>query len=294
VDKKVTYIPTLIVGPNWFKTGLGTPDNHRQDLRWANPFIYGTILDPLWIPQEKWPANLRKFRAGGMPPFAKSLDSVMAVNLKKVVAAGVNVVTGTDAGNPGTMHGSSYLQELEAMERAGMSTAQIIRSATVNAANAFSLNSGTVEKGKIADLLLLTKNPLEKLDHLNSIETIFRSGKMIQADTILREGPEMLVQRQLIAYNAGNIDAFLDTYSNDVILYSFPDSVLEKGKDNMRKMYSPMFNNPKFKPVQIVNRMVVGNKVIDHERVVYGNRTINAVAIYEVRDGKIVKVTFLE
>ena len=50
--------------------------------------------------------------------------------------------------------------------------------------------------------------------------------------------PEMLVQQQLNAYNARGIDAFLAPYADDVELYQFPDKLIGKGKDAMRKAYT--------------------------------------------------------
>jgi len=87
----------------------------------------------------------------------------------------VNVATGTDAGNISTMHASSYLQELEAMQKAGLTNAEILKASTINAAIGFGKEQqwGSIEKGKLADLVLLDKNPLESLQHLNSIEIIF-------------------------------------------------------------------------------------------------------------------------
>ncbi|MBT1702205.1 amidohydrolase family protein [Chryseosolibacter indicus] len=293
VTKKVSYIPTLIVSSNWYKSGLGKLDNHPHELRWSNPFIYSSTLEPLWIPEDKWPANFKGLRSSGMVRSSKTTDSIMAVNLKKVFSSGVNVVTGTDAGNPGTMHASSYFKELEAMKRAGLSNAEIIRAATLNASTLFNNNKGLVEKGKTADLLLLTKNPLEQLDNLNTIEIVVKSGRTIPADSIVKETPEMLVQRQVVAYNAGNIDAFLDTYSDEIELFNFPDSLMAKGKDAMRKIYEPLFKNPGFKPVQIVNRITLANKIMDHESLVYNGKKINAIAVYEVKDGKITRVTFI-
>lgn len=68
---------------------------------------------------------------------------------------------------------------------------------------------------------------------------------------------------------------------------------MAKGKDAMRKIYGPLFKNPEFKPAQIVNRIALGNKIMDHESVVYNGKKINAIAVYEVKDGKITRVTFI-
>ncbi len=108
--------------------------------------------------------------------------------------------------------------------------------------------------------------------------------------------PDAVVQIQLNAYNARDIDAFLSTYADDAELFSFPATSQTKGKDEMRKRYTLRFSDTIMHAV-IVKRIVMGNTVIDHERVLVtlpeGPGVMEAIAIYEVRDGKIAKVTFI-
>ncbi|HYC86184.1 MAG TPA: nuclear transport factor 2 family protein, partial [Chryseosolibacter sp.] len=199
---------------------------------------------------------------------------------------------GTDAGNVGTMHASSFTAELQAMKKSGLTDAQVLKAATLNGAVCFGQNSGEISKGKIADLVVLGRNPLENISNLTSAELVIKSGRPLSTDTLILETPEMLVQRQVNAYNARDIDAFLDTYSDHVELYDFPDSLIGRGKEQMRGMYSEMFRKVDDLHCQIVNRIRLNNTIIDHERVRFNNKFVQAVAIYEVKDGKIVKVTF--
>jgi hypothetical protein len=107
---------------------------------------------------------------------------------------------------------------------------------------------------------------------------------------------EAVVQAQLNAYNARDIDAFLATYSDDVEVYDFPASLRLKGKQAMRARYSERFADQTLHAT-IAKRIAMDNTVIDHEHVRLqfpdGPGTLNAVAIYDVRDGKIAKVTFI-
>jgi hypothetical protein len=134
--------------------------------------------------------------------------------------------------------------------------------------------------------------PLEDLSVLNEPEYVIKSGKVLKADTLVKETPEMLVQRQLNAYNARNLEAFLDTYSDDIEIYNFPHELASKGKDVMRKRYGDMFGNLKRLHCKIVDRIVLNDTVIDHEYVNKDDKIVQAIAIYEVKDGKIVRVTF--
>lgn len=291
-DKNVTYIPTLIVAGNYYKTFSGNLSHHSQDLKWANAFVYGTLTDVESMDTMSLPSHIRWFRKNGIPK--SPADSIMRINLQKLVKAGVNIATGTDAGNIGTFHASSYLQELEAMEKAGLSNAEILKSSTINATSCFGLADkvGSIDIGKYADLLLLTKNPLESVQNLNSIELIFKNGKLIEADTLIKESPEEIVQRQVNAYNARNLDAFLDTYSEEIEIYQDGKLVM-KGQEQMRKNYD-FFNKVPNLYCEIKNRIVISNKVIDLEKVRFGEQFIHGVAIYETENGKIKKVTFIE
>lgn len=290
-EKNVTYIPTLTVYNGYMKTFTGRINHHPNDLAWANPFVYGSLLDLEVIPEKELPPMLVRMRKGG-PRRSRGLDSLMAINLRKIADGGVNIVAGTDAGNIGTMHASSYYPELEAMQRAGLTHGQILRAATVNAAKAFKLNTGLVEAGKAADLIVLGGNPLETLSAVKDPTLVIRAGKVMAADTLVQETPEMIVQRQLNAYNARNMEAFLDTYTDDVELYNYPDTRTIQGKAAMKEAYS-FFDTVPYLHAEIKERITLGNKVIDHERVRFGDNVVEAVAIYEVKDGKIFKVTFV-
>ena len=105
--------------------------------------------------------------------------------------------------------------------------------------------------------------------------------------------PEIIVQQQLDAYNARDIDAFMATYAEDVKVYNFPNSLDYEGKEKMRKNYASFFENTLDLHCEIKNRIVIGNKVIDEEYITANGQNFSAVAIYEVENGTIAKVTFV-
>ena len=118
------------------------------------------------------------------PPIASYLEDVTEVNqrtlvnLAKIHEAGINIATGSDAGNIGTLHGASLHREFQAMAEAGMQPLEIIVAATRNGAETLSDDPdfGTVEPGKRADLLILSANPLDDIANAQSIETVIRGG----------------------------------------------------------------------------------------------------------------------
>lgn len=295
-EKNIAYIPTMIVGKNYYQSFAGKLSHHPQDLRFANAFAYGSLTDPESFSEKDMHPVLKYMRKVGIPPSANTADSIASINLKKLNDAGINISTGTDAGNIGTQHAASYLQELEAMEAAGLSNSSLLKASTINPAIAFgrAAETGSISKGKKADMILLDKNPLENIQHLQSISLVMKNGVQLQPDSLIKENPEAIVQRQLNAYNARNLEAFLDTYSEDVELYTFPAQLMSKGKEAMRKEYAGMFTAVPNLYCNIENRIVNGNTVIDKERVRFGNQYVFAVAIYEVTKGKISKVTFIQ
>jgi hypothetical protein len=110
------------------------------------------------------------------------------------------------------------------------------------------------------------------------------------------EKPEMIVQKQLDAYNAHDLETFLSAYSPRVVLKEHPDTVFLEGIDKVRNHYEKLFSTYGDLRVELMNRIVSGNFIIDHENV-HGrrkNKSFEAIAIYHVVDGLIETVWFLE
>jgi hypothetical protein len=106
---------------------------------------------------------------------------------------------------------------------------------------------------------------------------------------------EEIVQRQVDAYNRQDLNAFLDCYHDDAKLYRHPNVLNESGREEMRERYADRFaDNPDLRAT-IMSRMVLGRFVIDQERAtgLPGGRTLDAIAIYEVVEGKIANVWFI-
>ena len=109
-------------------------------------------------------------------------------------------------------------------------------------------------------------------------------------------GPEAVVQVQLAAYNARDLDAFLATYAEDAQLFEHPSKLLASGLAQLRERYAARFAEPNLHAV-VMQRIVMGNVVIDHERVTRtfpeGTGAQDAIAMYEVRGTVITRVWFI-
>lgn len=104
--------------------------------------------------------------------------------------------------------------------------------------------------------------------------------------------PEQIVDAQLAAYNRRDVEGFLSFYSDDAKLFDYPNQLTESGKDQLRVRYERSFNDKNVRAL-IVRRIVFDRFVIDHERITgRPDGTVEAIAVYEVRAGKIMAVTF--
>ena len=192
----------------------------------------------------------------------------------------------------------SFFKEVEMMQTAGLTNAQLLKYSTINAAKMLGRENefGSIENGKNADLVLLNANPLEDINAIKDIHLVIKKGRVHHPDSLVIESPENLVQQQLNAYNARDIDAFLAPYSDDIEIFNFPNESTNKGKEKIRPIYERMFKTYPNLHCELVNRTIVGNTVIDHERItgIPGMESFEAIAIYKVKDNKIHQVYFIE
>lgn len=95
--------------------------------------------------------------------------------------AGVPLLAGTDAGNPGSEPGDSLHRELELMVKAGLTPSEALATATRNAAEFLGRQKqwGTIERGRMADLVLLEGNPLEDIRNTRRIAAVVLGGRVL-------------------------------------------------------------------------------------------------------------------
>jgi len=108
--------------------------------------------------------------------------------------------------------------------------------------------------------------------------------------------PEPVVQANLDAYNAHNIEAFMSYFSEDIAMYNFNDGKqTANGIEEVRAIYEPYFKASPELHSKILKRTVFDNKVIDHEYITgaRGGDPFEIVLIYEVVKVKIVKMTVI-
>ena len=105
---------------------------------------------------------------------------IRAANLQRVHAAGIPIAVGSAAGEPGVAHGVSIHAELEAMQMAGLATPEVLNAATAGGALALgqSAECGSIDRGKRADLLLLSADPSVDIRNLRALSAVVRRGEL--------------------------------------------------------------------------------------------------------------------
>ncbi len=293
MKKKNTILtPTLTVMEGYAEVLGNKPVLCEMDKKYGDPQIVKTWRELSSVsPEPPEEGAKRQAKNDARMP-------VMNENLMKLVEAKITIAAGTDAGNIGTLHGSALHHELEMMVKAGMSTKAVLIAATRDAAKVFAVEPefGTLEKGKLADLLVLNADPLADISNLGSISKIVKGGIVLTPNQILPPNPEWVVQKQVDAYNARDLDLFLSFYSEDAVLVRHPSGeVVASGIEKMRDIYAGLFKRAPELNCRVLSRTTTGNMVIDHELVtgIEGRPYLHAVAIYEVKGGLITNVWFL-
>ncbi|MEP6993032.1 MAG: amidohydrolase family protein [Acidobacteriota bacterium] len=117
--------------------------------------------------------------------------AVMNSNLKRVADAGIPIAMGTDAGNPLTLHGPSIYAEMEAMQAAGMTPMQVLVASTHGGSLAMGVEkiTGTIEKGKSADLIVVGADPTEDIANLRKLRFVMRAGVLRSVEELRARPP---------------------------------------------------------------------------------------------------------
>jgi imidazolonepropionase-like amidohydrolase len=189
VEKKIGYQPTIQVmqglrayfDPDYLKIEVIPNVIPKEMLGWFNS------------PEGKW---FKKELDDDDTPDAAMLEGYDRGGLRRVrqvvaylASKDANFLFGTDTPSSptyGNLPGLNGYLEMQQLQKAGLSLAQIFRAATISNARKFKVDSqlGTIEPGKIANLVLLTKSPLESLDAYDSIVSVWIHGKPVSRNSL--------------------------------------------------------------------------------------------------------------
>lgn len=167
------YTPTLVVNEGYAQLRARKFDAARYDLRCVDPATRAKAFLTDSLPGR--PDEQAVQRAAEAAARRTQLEYA---NVRAAQQAGIPVAMGTDAGNPLTLHGPSVYLEMEALRAAGLTPMQVIIASTYNSALAMgrSADFGTLERGKLADLVILDADPLSDIRNVRRVSAVVRAG----------------------------------------------------------------------------------------------------------------------
>lgn len=180
-QKNVLYIPTLSLDQYQFAYA-GNPD-------WIGDAFFTASLEPGVLEMITDKTYGERIRSSPDYPRNMAAFKTAMINLKKIHDAGITVALGTDSGAfPIRTQGFTEHLEMELMVKAGLTPLQAITVSTRNAAHALrtAQETGTLEKGKKADLIILGANPLTDIRNTRKIESVWREGEEVSKGPLAR------------------------------------------------------------------------------------------------------------
>jgi imidazolonepropionase-like amidohydrolase len=194
-ERRVPYITTLVVLEGYAEALGHDVRLSPAEREIVDPAVVATVVDPPPLPE----------RAAAAAQRMRDRLPVALENARRASEAGVLVVAGSDAGNIGTFHGPAVLREVELLVQAGLSPARALRAATLDAARALGRERdlGSVEAGKLADLVVLDASPLDDVRNLARVHAVVKGGVVWPADEILPPSAAEGAQRKANAVRLG-------------------------------------------------------------------------------------------
>jgi imidazolonepropionase-like amidohydrolase len=171
-------IPTLTVIDGYVRMYRAVVDRKPPTVDDPNGCVDRATLAKIAETATVDPSLVSRDRMAAREQRAERFTRVTRGNLKTLVNAGIPIATGTDAGNPLTLHGPAIYAEMEAMQSSGMTPMQVIVASTATASRAMGLDKqlGTIEKGKDADLVVTGGDPSLDVANFRKIRYVVRSG----------------------------------------------------------------------------------------------------------------------
>jgi len=179
-QSQTAYTPTLIVGYGGIwgeKYWYDTTEVWKHPL--LSKFVPSFILEP---------ASVRRSKA----PLEDYNHIRNAEVASKLQAAGVKVLLGAH----GQREGLGAHWEMWMFAQGGMTALNVIRAATIDGASYIGMDKdlGSLEKGKLADLIILNENPLENIRNTDKIHQVMLNGRLYEASTMNQVYPEQMTR----------------------------------------------------------------------------------------------------
>jgi len=123
---------------------------------------------------------------------------------------------------------------------------------------------------------------------------LISSMSFIQDNSLSDSRNEIALKDQLEVYNFRNISGYASYFIDNVEIVDYSDDITLSGKEAVSKYYGDFFEKAKDLKKEVINRMVIGNTIIDEEIVSIGTGQFRSIAIYEMSNGLIKRVSIFK
>jgi hypothetical protein len=143
-------------------------------------------------------------------------------------------------------------------------------------------------------MINILKRKVEKNMKIISLYLLFVIPFMMIVLPGYAKTPLEVVNTRMEAHNNHNLEKFLETYADDIMIYDYPNTPLGKGgREHIRNIFAPLFKEKSVK-TEIHHQIANGKYVVNHETVTREGKTTEYVSIYEVENGLIKSVRFIK
>lgn len=220
LENNVAYIPTLAVFYNQVDEKNGQSlSSQKHLLKPIHKKLQACLFDNVTSPS-KWQQQ------------ASDKRTIAYNNIKKLYQAGVIIGTGSDAGNPYTLHGVGLHNEFSLLAEAGLSNADIIDATSINASKILKRTDalGKVIKGYQANLVLLNSNPIKDISALKDISEVIKSGRVVNRASLITKNSAIQPQGvdcNIEVENANRqASKTIDDFKSDIKWKSISDNMM--------------------------------------------------------------------